>query len=130
YSGYSPARLRELLSARNRNTEEIKQFLVHYLTLHIVLSKQTGVTQILEALHFPVAIGQLTEFGNLPVSFISAEVSTFRPPDAVIIESTEIAGMDAFEEVVNLDDIAALRDPLKERLMEAVRSHGENLLSQ
>jgi hypothetical protein len=36
--------------------------------------------------------------------------------------------MDAFEEVINLDTIAALCDPLHQRLMEVVKQHGEDLL--
>ena len=48
-------------------------------------------------------------------------------PDDVIIESTEVSGMDAFEEVVNVDDIAALRDPLRERLLEIVKASGAAL---
>jgi hypothetical protein len=128
YSGYSPSRLREILSARNRDAEELKQFLLHYLVLHIVISKQSGVGQILEALHFPLSIERIPEFGQLPITYISSDISTLRPSDAVIIENTEVSGMDAFEEVVNVKDIAGLRNPLKDKLVEVVKSHDEKLL--
>jgi hypothetical protein len=41
----------------------------------------------------------------------------------VIIESAELSGMDAFEEVVSIDDLARMRDPMKERLLALAREH-------
>jgi hypothetical protein len=46
----------------------------------------------------------------------------------VIIESTEISGMDAFEEVVTVEDIAGMKDPQRELLLELVKKHAEKLL--
>ena len=129
YAGFGPRRLRELLAERNRTGDELQQFVLHYLMLHIVLAKQTGVAQLLEALHFPLSSGRLADFGELPVLSIRAGLATVRPPDDVIIESTEISGMDAFEEVVNPEDIIALRDPLQVRLLELAKTHGVELLA-
>ena len=56
------------------------------------------------------------------------EVATERPSDAVIIESAEVTGMDAFEEVVKVEDIERLRDPLRERLLEMVAQHAPDLV--
>lgn len=128
YSGFSVPRLRDLLADRNRKSEELREYVLHYLVMHTVVTNHPGVTQILDALHFPLSTGRLPGFGELPVTYISSSISTIRPPDDVIIESTEISGMNAFEEVVNIDDIIKLRDPLRERLIELVRSHGDNLL--
>jgi hypothetical protein len=98
--------------------------------LHIVLTKQPGMAQLLEALHFPVSSDRLADCGELPVASIRANLATVRPPDDVIIESTEISGMDAFEEVVNPEDIVALRDPLQARLLELAKTHGAELLAE
>ena len=46
----------------------------------------------------------------------------------MIIESAELTGMDAFEEVVNVEDLAQLRDPLKERLLEIARQQAPELV--
>lgn len=120
YSGYAPDRLRELLRDRNRSAELLQEFIVHYLVMHSTMTKQTGVTAILERLHFTISADRVAEFGGLPLVYISSAVSTVRPPDNVIIESTEISGMPVFEEVVNTDEIARMRDSLKERLSELV----------
>lgn len=129
YSGFAPGRFKELLADRNQDSDEVRRFVLHYLAMHIVMSKQTGVAQILDALHFPVSSDRLPELGDLPVMFISSSISTIRPPDGVIIESTEVSGRDVFEEVVRVDDIMRLGDPLKEQLVELVNSHGEDLVS-
>ncbi|MGB9180919.1 MAG: hypothetical protein WCB68_16930 [Pyrinomonadaceae bacterium] len=128
YSGFSPKRLRETLAGRQRDHEKVKEFLLHYLVMHVVVSNQTGVTQILDALHFPVTSEHSPDFGELPITCISSSISTLRPPDNVIIESTEIAGRDAFEEVINLEDIQKMRNPLKDQLIGLVKNHGEHLL--
>lgn len=127
YSGFAPKRLRELLATRAPG-KEVQHFVLHTLMLHVILGRAVGMKKILDALHFPVTTGRLPGFGELPVTFVTAEITTLLPPDAVIIESTEISGMDAFEEVVNIDDIVQLTDPLKQRLLELVKSHGEELL--
>jgi hypothetical protein len=124
YSGYTPRRLKELLADRNRNDAELQQFVLHYLAMHIVISKQPGLTQILNTLHFPLSSGRLPSFGELPITYIGSSISTSLPPDEVVIESTELSGKDAFEEIVNIDDIANLHDPLKQRLTEVVKSQG------
>lgn len=130
YPGYSLARLRELATDRNRSSDELQRCLLHFLALHIVLARQPGLGKILEALQFPLSTERLPDFGELPITYISSTVSTLRPPDEMIIENTEISGMDAFEEIINIDDIVNLRNPLRERLIELVKSHGENLLPE
>jgi hypothetical protein len=49
-------------------------------------------------------------------SEVTSIVVTMRRVEPVFKESIEISGMDPFEEVVNLDDLVALKDPFKERL--------------
>jgi len=129
YSGFSPARLKELLDDRNRNSKELQEFILHYLILHVVFSKQTGLTQILHALHFPVTKEYVTEFGSLPLTCICSSISTVCPPDALIIESTELSGRNVFEQIVHVDDILKMKNPLKEELIQIVRNHNPALLS-
>jgi hypothetical protein len=129
YTGYTPARLTELLAARSRSVEEVQEFVLAYLVVHIVTANQPGVAQILDALHFPLSTSKSPEFGELPITRISSAISTSRASDDLIIQSADLSGMDAFEEVVNVDDISRLRDPLKDRLLEIVRSQAPELAS-
>ena len=96
---------------------------VSYLLMHVVISNSPGLMSVFEALHFPIATTKVAEFGPLPITRIGVAVSTTRPSDEVILQSAELTGMDAFEEVVNVKDISQLRDPLKHRLLEIARQH-------
>jgi hypothetical protein len=124
YAGFGPSRLRSLLKESKRSGDELQQSVLHDLMMHTVVTKQTGVSGILKSLHFPLVSERSEEFGDLPLTYIASEISTVRLPDAVISESTEISGMDAVEEVVNISDIAKLHDPLKEKLTELIKLHG------
>jgi hypothetical protein len=129
YSGYGPRRLREILADRVRTGDHVKEFVLHALVMHLLLTRQVGLNRIMQALRFPITSARREEYHGLPIPFINAAIPTVRPPDEVIIESTEISGTDVFEEVINLDEVAALRDPFKEQLMELVRNHGGDVLA-
>src|SRR5262249_40133286 len=49
YSGFAPGRLKDLLADRNRDSDQLRQFVLRYLVMHLIISKQTGVGQILNA---------------------------------------------------------------------------------
>jgi hypothetical protein len=127
YSDYSPKKLKELLASQNPINDEMHRFVLHYLVLHAMMASSPGTSKLFQGLRFPISSGRLAEFGELPLTNISACVSTIRPPDVVIIESTEISGQNAFEEIVNLEDLQNLEDPLKNQLIELARTHGVEL---
>ena len=120
----TPQRRRDLLTAGTRSVEDLRQFILHSLARHLAVARQSGVAKILEALHFRLGSDRLDEFGPLPLPYLALAVKTVRPPDDVLIEHTEIAGTDAFEEVIDVAGIAALRDPLRERLVDVAKTHG------
>jgi hypothetical protein len=122
YRGFGPGRFQEVLGRGDRSTDELQQFVLHYLMMQSVVSGQSGLSGILEALHFPLSIEYSAEFGEVPLTYVSSSVSTVRPPDDVLVESSEVSGMNAFEEIVQLEDIAKLRDPLREQLLEIAKA--------
>ena len=128
YSDFPPTRLQELLDAKARSVEELQRFVLHYLVLHVATKSEKGLMQVFEALHFPLTTTKSPEFGELPITRIGIGISTSRPSDALVIESAELTGMDAFEEVVNVEDIARLPDPLKQRLQEIARQQAPELV--
>jgi hypothetical protein len=121
YSGYPPTRLPELLKVKLQTGDELGQLVVSYLLMHVVVTNSPGLMSVFNALHFPITTTTIPEFGPLPITRIGVAVSTTRPSDDVILQSAELTGMDAFEEVVNVQDLSQLRDPLKHRLMEIAR---------
>jgi len=118
YTGYPPSKLKEAVE-QGDTLVPILEHVLHHTMLHTALQLQKGVAAIFEALRFPVSTERLAGLGALPVTVISGPVSTMRPNDARILESTELSGSDAFEEVVDPDALAHLHDPLKEKLAKA-----------
>ena len=128
YAGNAPTRLPELLKTKLRAGEELNQLVLSYLLMHVVVTNSPGLIQTFEALHFPITTTTLPDLGPLPITRIGVDISTTRPADSVILEVAELTGMDAFEEVVNVDDLAQLRDPLKDRLLEIARQQAPELV--
>jgi len=125
YSGFGPAVLPDLLAHRTGANESLHEWLVHQLVLHAVVSNQPGLMDVLSRLHFPISFATEPGSGKLPITRVGSPLSTIRPPDDVIMQSVELSGMDAFEEVVNVEDIERIDDPLKGRLVEIARNYGE-----
>jgi hypothetical protein len=123
YSGFGPERLREALAAGDSSGATIQEHVLHHVVLHVAF-QQKGVGAIFDALRFPVSTQHFSDLGTLPITVISAAVPTVRPPDETIIESTEISGSDAFEEVVDVAAIRGLADPMREKLLAALEAGG------
>jgi hypothetical protein len=128
YSGLAPTRLRELMAAKIPDASQVKTIILHALVLNTVLTKQPGLLAVFEALRFPIVTEKLPGLGELSVTCISSSVRTVRPPDDVLIESTEISGLNAFEEVVNAKDIDEMNDPFREKLLEVIKANAPEVL--
>jgi hypothetical protein len=124
YSGFGPKRFLELLAEPNRNQNEVRDFLLHFLMMHVVTARQPGLVKILEALHYSVSSTRLPGLGDLPVTVVSA-ATTIRPPDEVVIESTELSGRDVFEELVPESALAEWRDLLRDRVAALLEPRGQ-----
>jgi hypothetical protein len=128
YTDFPPTRLQEILDNKARDAAELQRFVLSYLVLHLVTTGDASLMQIFSALHFPITTSKSPQFGELPITRIGIPVATTRPSDAVVIESAELTGMDAFEEVVNVEDVKRLGDPLKEKLLEIARQQMPELV--
>lgn len=131
YKGQGPRRLRELIVMHAQGGgSELQEALLHGLIMRIITSKQPGIAPILEALRFFITSNTVEEFGRLPLTYISAPLSTIRPPDEIIIQSTEISGANTFDEVVNIDDIVRLSDPIAVQIKTIVQDHAGALFAE
>jgi hypothetical protein len=122
YAGFSLARLRALIADPNRSRDELQRVLTHHLLLHVVLERKSGLAGLLQALNFPARTERLPEFGELPLTVVTSAVKTERPPDEVILESTDLSGVDATEEIVRVTNVAGMADPRRARLLEIVEA--------
>jgi hypothetical protein len=127
YSGYGVGRLPDLLNAKLRSGDELTQFVLSYLLMHVVTTNSPGLMHVFESLHFPVTTTTLPEFGPLPITRIGIPISTTRPTDDVILQMADLTGMDAFEELIQVADLSRLADPLKTRLLDLAREHAPDV---
>ncbi len=117
YASWGPERLRRLIAGQSKATgHELEQCVLHTLMLYVTLTRRPGVGRLLEALRMPLSFQKFEEFGELPVAVISAPIKTFRPPDEIMVQSTEISGGTVFEEIADAKEIPGLSDPLREKL--------------
>ena len=127
YTGHSLAELKTLLTAVSPSNDQLHAFVLHYVTLRCQANRQSPLMNVFKALRYKLSVTTQPEFGELPLTCVSAPIFTVRPPDEVIIETTELTGSDAFEEVIDLEGLATLRDPMKDSLVELARAHGEQM---
>jgi len=128
YTDFPPTRLQELLDTKARSVEELQRFVLSYLVMHLAATSDPALRMVFEALHFPLTTSKSPQFGELPITQIGIGISTTRPSDDLVIQSAELTGMDAFEEVVKVEEIAGLGDPLKARLLQLARDQAPELV--
>lgn len=117
YANCVPDKLRLLIANQGSATgHELEQCVLNYLMLQITLQRRPGIGRLFNGLRLNLRFDTLEEFGAIPIALIEAPIPTFRPPDDIIIESTEVSGGTTFEEIINISAIAQLPDPLREKL--------------
>ncbi len=128
YKGLQLSRLRDLVASQaSGNTTDLVICILHYLCMHMIEQRRPGVAPILEGLRFPTRAVESAEFGGLPLTHVGCPLRTVRPPDEVIIQSTDISGVNVFEEVVDLRSVREMPDPLRDAIMEVIGKHSPEI---
>jgi hypothetical protein len=116
-SGLSLSRLRRgVAGMEEQKQEDIRVFVVRACLMHLMLRKYAGITNLFRSLRWEVRTETSPDLGGLPLTTLTAPIASMLPPDKRILESTEMSGMSLFEEVVNLDTLSAVRDPLIQKV--------------
>jgi len=121
-SGYTLAQLESALANRaTLRTNDARQFLLSALALEQLLAAFPEIGELLRELRYEVSIERRPPLGELPLVTLTSALPAFRPSDDVIAAAVRFSGVPAFIEVVDLDALASLADPLRERIAAAVR---------
>ncbi len=116
-SGYTPPELRKLLLAQeNRRAEDVRQFLTSAIALDMILDRHPEIVQLLAELRYEIQVGTAPGFGNLPLVTVNACLPSFRPSDDLIRTATAFSGVSAFIELLDLDAISRIKDPMRDRI--------------
>jgi hypothetical protein len=105
-----------------RKKEDIQEFVIRCCLIHSMLAKNVGIVSLLRALRWKVSAETSPDLGGLPLTTLTAPLRSILPPDYLILESTEMSGKALFEEVVDVDAVAQIHDPLAEKVEEIIRA--------
>jgi hypothetical protein len=121
-SSYSLSQIRLAVSGKgDRRQDEIREFLVAALAMQSALDKFPGLVRLLEELRYRVQVEKNPALGELPRVVSSSAVPSFRPSDQVVLATTRLSGVPAFIELIDLEAIHTMQDPLKSRLEDVLR---------
>lgn len=121
-SGYTLSQARQAVAGKHeRRTADIRQFVVNALVMQLVLARYPGISQLLSDLRFQVQVDKCPGLGALPLVTLSAWLPSFRPADNLILMATRFSGVSNFVELIDVDAVHTLQDPLKPRIEELLR---------
>jgi hypothetical protein len=121
-SDCTAAQVRSMLKdPEQRRAESLRQFAVGALIMGVILAKTPGLARLLGDLRYELKIEPVPEFGRLPLAMIASCLPCYRPADDLILAATAFSGVPAFIELVDVDAVRALQDPLRAKLEDILR---------
>jgi hypothetical protein len=121
-SGYTMSQVRLGLADKGeRRPEHIRQFVVNALVTQLVISHVPGLAPLLADLGYQLKTDYASDMPKVPLTTVTFSLTSFRPADDLILAATTFSGVPAFIELVEVDAISRMQDPLKVRMQELVR---------
>jgi hypothetical protein len=124
-SGLSLSRLRQGIAGKEeQKKEDIREFVIRCCLMYAMLAKNPGIARLFRALRWEVSTEVAPDLGGLPLTTLTAPLRAMLPPDKWILESTEMSGMPLFEEVIDVNTVPQLQDPLAQKVASIMESMG------
>jgi hypothetical protein len=122
-SPLSLAQARRMVSGEGSRSEtELRQFAIHTVLMKVIFDASPGLVKLLESLRYKVDEVKCPETGKLPFVRLTSSIPTYRPADSVILNVTQFSGVSRFEELVDLEAVEKLGDPLREKVAGLVQT--------
>ena len=116
-SDYPLSEMRRLMAGKGEPRKtSVRHFLVNALATQVVFSHNPGALELLDDLRYQVRIETGPGLGKLPLFTVSSNVSSFRPPDELMLSAIRLSGVPAFIELVDMEAARELADPLRQRI--------------
>jgi hypothetical protein len=117
--GYSVTQALQTLARKQdrRDIDQLRQFVVNALVLQSLISRSASLASLLGDLRYSLSLNPHPGLNGLPVAVIQCQISTFLPPEPLIVAATEFSGVSAFIELIDTDAIGRAPDPFKERIL-------------
>ena len=94
----------------------LKRYLANALVMQLMLARNPGLVDLFNDLRFELRTDHFPETGKLPFASVVSCIPSFRPSDELILAATEFSGVPAFIELVDLQAVETMRDPLKQHI--------------
>jgi len=121
-SGYTLSQVRQAVAGKHeRRSDHLRQFVVNALLMQLFFARYPGIAQLLGDLRYQVHVDKCPGLGALPFVTVSACVPSFRPADNLILMATRFSGVSNFVELIDVDAVHAMQDPLKPGIEELLR---------
>jgi hypothetical protein len=121
-SGYTLSEIRKALANQaEARPEHVRQFVINALVTQLVVAHTPGLAPLLADLRYQLQTEHVPDLPKLPLTTIASGLASFRPADDLILSATSFSGIPAFIELIDLDAVSDLQDPLKARLDELLR---------
>jgi hypothetical protein len=120
--GYSISQAIQAFARRQdrRGIDQLRQFVVNTLVMQALIARNTGLSSILAELRYNMNTQTHPGLSGLPLVVIQSQIPTFLPPEPVIAAATELSGVDAFIELIDVEAIGQLSDPFKKRISQLI----------
>jgi hypothetical protein len=125
----APGVLRQQVAEGNpqKDSEPAKGFVLQACILSMMFQKFPALRDLLAGLRYHVEVRNVREFGELPLVTVSAPFATLRPADDLIAKAAGFAGGATFAEVVDIETIRQLNDPLRDEAVRLLQQRGEEI---
>ena len=121
-SGYTLSQVIQGLAGKGeRRPEHIRQFVVNALVTQLMITHTPGLAALFTDLRYQLQTDSTPDLPRLPLTVFTTGLPSFRPADDLILSATTFSGIPAFIELIDIDALPHLQDPLKARLEELLR---------
>ena len=116
-SNYTLTQVKNALAGKEApRVDYLRQYVINALVLQQLLARTQGLIPLFADLRYELKTENPPELKGLPILTITSCISSFPPPDDLIIAATAFSGIPAFIELVDSQSIAQPKDGLKEKL--------------
>lgn len=127
-SNYSLSMIRQVLAGKEaRDSDAVRAFVLRACLMQLQFAKFPAIADLLGGLRYRVEVRHSPEMGDLPLVTISAPFATVRPSDTLVSMASGLAGGTSFAEVLDVETVRNLEDPIRQEVAGIFRRHGQEL---
>lgn len=121
-SAYTLSQVRQAVAGKGEaRPEHIRQFVVNALVTQLTVTHTPGLASLFTDLRYHMQPDFMSDLATLPLTTITSGLPSFRPADELILSASNFSGVPAFIELIDIDALPHLQDPLKARIEELLQ---------